>query len=106
MKIMLEKKVGRRRNALFPSAQDSVGSAVVPLLKFSTKARPVELEQKICFNLQSPKRLAIGVVLAKQCENIGLTLKQCKGKSDRVCSACGRKIRTSVLGCCVRFVQR
>ena len=37
---------------------------------------------------------SIGVVLAKQCENIGLTLKQCEGKSDRVCSACGRKIRT------------
>ena len=42
----------------------------------------------------SKQKGSIGVVLAKQCENIGLTLKQCEGKSDRVCSACGRKIRT------------
>ena len=42
----------------------------------------------------SKQKGSIGVVLAKQCENIELTLKQCEGKSDRVCSACGRKIRS------------
>ena len=68
MKVMSEltpkKKVGEEEMLFFPRYSISVDSAVVPL-KFSTKARPVKLEQEICFNLQS-KKGSIGVVLAKQ----------------------------------------
>ena len=92
------KKVGRRRNALFPSVKD-----FCRLCGCSFKVQYGE-------NLFQPAKQkgSINVVLAKQCENIGLTLKQCEGKSDRVCSACGRKIRTftsAILVCCMCFVQ-
>ena len=53
-----KKKVGRRRNALFPLQRISVDSAVVPL-KFSEEARPVKLEEKIYFNLQSKKARSV-----------------------------------------------
>ena len=42
----------------------------------------------------SKQKGSIGVVLAKQCQNLGLTFKQCEGKSHRVCNAYGWKIRT------------
>ena len=70
MKIMLEltpkKKVGEEEMLFFPPYRISVDSAV---LKFSTKARPIKLEQT------SKQKGSISIVLAKQCENIGLTLK-------------------------------
>ena len=96
MKIMSEltpkKKVGRIINALFPSVQDFCG-----LCGCSYKVQyKREARQTVTENLFQPSKQngSIGVVLAKQCENIGLTLKQCEGKSDRVCSACRRKMRT------------
>ena len=96
MKIMseltLKKKVGRRRNALSPSIQDFCGLCGCSFkVQYESQDRQTGTE-----NLFQPSKQkgSIGVVLAKQCENIGLTLKQCEGKSDRVCSACGRKIRT------------
>ena len=62
MKIMLEltpkKKVGEKEMLFFPWYRISVNSAVVPL-KFSMKARPVKLDQKICFNLQSKKARSV-----------------------------------------------
>ena len=51
---------------------------------------PARLEQKICFNKQKG---SIGVVLAKQCDEVGLKVTRSESKSDRVCAACGRKIR-------------
>ena len=58
MKIMLDlllkRKSGEEDMFFFPRYRISVDSAVVPV-KFSTKARSVKLEQKICFNLQSKK---------------------------------------------------
>ena len=88
---MLEKKVGRRRNALFPSVQDFCRLCGCSFIKvqYESQARRTGTE-----NLFQPSKQegSIGVVLAKQCENIGLTLKQCEGKSDRVCSACGRTL--------------
>ena len=93
MKIMLEKKVGRRRNALFSSVQDFCQLCGCSFIKvqYASEARQTGTE-----NLFQPSKQEglIGVVLAKQCEKIGMALKQCEGKSDRVCSACGRKIRT------------
>ena len=60
MKIMSEltpkREVGEEEMLFFPRYRISVDSAVVPL---STKARPVELEQKICFNLQSKKARSV-----------------------------------------------
>ena len=89
MKIMSEltpkRKVGEEEMLFFPRYRISVK------VQYESKARQTGTE-----NLFQPSKQkgSIGVVLAKQCENIGLTLKQCEGKSDRVCSACGRKIRT------------
>ena len=90
MKIMSEltpkKKVRQRRNALFPSVEDFCRLCGCSFkVQYGSQARQTG---------PSTKKGSIGVVLTKQCENIGLTLKQCEGKSDRVCSACGRKIRT------------
>ena len=84
-----KKKVGEEEMLFFPWYRISVNSAVVPL-KFSTKLS--QARQTGTENLFQPSKQkgSIGVVLTKQCENIGLTLKQCKGKSDRVCSACGK----------------
>ena len=94
MKIMLEltpkKKVGRRRNALFPSVQDFCGLCGCSFkVQYESQARQTGTE-----NLFQPSKQkgSIGVVLAKKCENMGLTLKQCEGKSDRVCSVCGRTL--------------
>ena len=96
MKVMSEltpkKKVGRRRNALFPSVQDFCRLCGCSFkVQYESQARQTGTE-----NLFQPSKQkgSIGVVLAKQCENIGLTLKQFEGKLDRVCSACGRKIST------------
>ena len=62
MKIMSEltpkKKVGEEEMLFFHWYRISVNSVVVPL-KFSTKARPVKLEEKICFNLQSKKARSV-----------------------------------------------
>ena len=68
------------------------GPEKFPGLSRNGPCRSVKLEQKICFNLQSKKARS---VLSSQSsvKNIGLTLKQCEGKSHRVCSAYGRKIR-------------
>ena len=96
MKIMSEltpkEKVRRRRNALFPSVQD-----FCRLCGCSFKVQyECQASQTGTENLFQPSKQkgSIGVVLAKQCENVGSTLKQCEGKSDRVCCACERKIRT------------
>ena len=96
MKIMSEltpkKKVGRRRNALFPSVKNFCRLCGCSFkVQYGSQARQIGTE-----NLLQPSKQkgSIGVVLAKQCKNIGLTLKRCEGKSDRVCSACGWKIRT------------
>ena len=62
MKVMSEltpkKKVGEEEMLFLPRYRISVDSALVPL-KFSTKARPIKLEQKICFNLQSKKARSV-----------------------------------------------
>ena len=49
--LLLKRKSGEEEMLFFPRYRISVDSAVVPF-NFSTKARPVKLEQKICFNLQ------------------------------------------------------
>ena len=41
----------------------------------------------------SKQKGSFGVILAKLCESVGLPVKYCEDKSDRVCSSCGRKIR-------------
>ena len=87
-----KKKVGRRGYVLFPSVQDFCWLCSCSCkVQYESQVRQTGTE-----NLFQPSKQKglIGVVLAKQCENIGLTMKQCEGKSDRVCSACGRKIRT------------
>ena len=84
MKIMSEltpkRKVGEEEMLFFPRYRISVK------VQYESKARQTGTE-----NLFQPSKQkgSIGVVLAKQCENMGLTLKPCEGKSDRVCSACG-----------------
>ena len=85
MKIMSEltpkKRVGRRRNALFSSVQDFCQLCGCSFkVQYGSQARQTETE-----NLFQPSKQkgSTGFVLAKQCENIGLTLKQCEGKSDR-----------------------
>ena len=95
MKIMSEptpkKKVRRRRNAHFPSVKDFCRICSCSFkVQYGGQARQIGTE-----NLFQPSKQKgwIGVVLAKKCKNMGLTLKQCEGKSDQVCSACGRKIR-------------
>ena len=96
MKIMSEltpkKKVRRRRNALFPSVQGFCRLCGCSFkVQYESQARQTGTE-----NLFQPSKQkgSIGVVLAKQCENVGLTLKQCEGKLDRVCCACEWEIRT------------
>ena len=78
MKIMSEltpkKKVRQRRNALFPSVEDFCrlcGCSFI--VQYGSQARQTGTE-----NLFQPsmKKGSIGVVLTKQCENIGLALKQ------------------------------
>ena len=90
------KKVGRRRNALFPSVKD-----FCRLCSCSFKVQYGK-------NLFQPSKQkgSINAVLAKQCENRGLTLIQCEGKSDRVRSACGRKIRTFTSAVLVRCLRQ
>ena len=86
------KESRRKRNALFPLVQDFCQLCSCSFkVQYESQARQTGSE-----NLFQPSKQkgSIGVVLAKRCENIGLTLKQCEGKSDRVCSACGREIRT------------
>ena len=53
-----KRKVGEEEMLFFPRYRISVDFAVVPL-KFSTEARPVKLEQKICLNLQSKKARSV-----------------------------------------------
>ena len=87
MKIMSEltpkRKVGEEEMLFFPRYRISVK------VQYESKARQTGTE-----NLFQPSKQkgSIGVVLAKQCENMGLTLKQCEGKLDRVCRACGRTL--------------
>ena len=59
-------------------------------VKFGSQARHIGTE-----NLFHPSKQkgSFGVILAKLCESVGLPVKYCEDKSDRVCSSCGRKIR-------------
>ena len=59
-------------------------------VKFGSQARHIGTE-----NLFQPSKQkgSFGVILAKLCESVGLPVKYCEDKSDRVCSSCGRKIR-------------
>ena len=69
-----KKKVMRRRNALFPSVQDFCRLCGCSFkVQYGSQVRQIETE-----NLFHPSKQtgSIGVVLAKQSENIGLTLKQ------------------------------
>ena len=73
-------KSQRRRNALFPLVKD--------FCRFCSCSFKVQYGE----NLFQPSKQkgSINIALAKQCEDKGLTLKQCEGKSDRVCR---RKIK-------------
>ena len=73
------KKVRRRRNALFPSVKD-----------FCRFCRSFKVQYGENLFQPSKQKGSINIALAKQCEDIGLTLKQCEGKSDRICR---RKIK-------------
>ena len=68
------KKVGQRRNALFPSVKD--------FCRFCGCSFKVRYGEN--FFQPSKQKGLINIALAEQCEDIGLTLKQCEGKSDRV----------------------
>ena len=59
-------------------------------VKFGSQARHIGTE-----NLFQPSKQkgSLGVILAKLCESVGLPVKYCEDKSDRLCSSCGRKIR-------------
>ena len=79
MKIMSEltpkRKVGEEDMLFFPRYRISVK------VQYESKARQTGTE-----NLFQPSKQkdSIGVVIAKQCENMGLTLKPCEGKSALV----------------------
>ena len=91
MKIS-EKESRAKKKCSFPSVKDFCRLCGCSFkVQYGSQARQIGTE-----NLFQPSKQkgSIGVVLVKRCENMGLTLKQCEGKSDRVCSACGRKIRT------------
>ena len=64
---------------------EKVGKGFLSILRLFLKVQYGE-------NLFQPskQKCSIDIALAKQCEDIGLTLKQCEGKSDRVCR---RKIK-------------
>ena len=86
-----KKKTGRGRRSLSPSVRDNCRLCGCSFkVKFGSQARHIGTE-----NLFQPSKQkgSFGVILAKLCESVGLPVKYCEDKSDRVCSSCGRKIR-------------
>ena len=86
-----EKKTGRGRKSLSPSLRGNCRLCGCSFkVKFGSQARHIGTE-----NLFQPSKQkgSFGVILAKLCESVGLPVKYCEHKSDRVCSSCGRKIR-------------
>ena len=86
-----KKKTGRGRKSLSPSVRDNCRLCGCSFkVKFGSQARHIGTE-----NLFQPSKQkgSFGVILAKLCESVGLPVKYCEDKSDRVCSSCGRKIR-------------
>ena len=86
-----KKKTGRGRKSLSPSVRDNCRLCGCSFkVKFGSQARHIATE-----NLFQPSKQkgSFGVILAKLCESVGLPVKYCEDKSDRVCSSCGRKIR-------------
>ena len=86
-----KKKSGRGRKSLSPSVRDNCRLCGCSFkVKFGSQARHIGTE-----NLFQPSKQkgSFGVILAKLCESVGLPVKYCEDKSDRVCSSCGRKIR-------------
>ena len=82
---------GRGRKSLSPSVRDNCRLCGCSFkVKFGSQARHIGTE-----NLFQPSKQkgSFGVILAKLCESVGLPVKYCEDKSDRVCSSCGRKIR-------------
>ena len=83
-----KKKTGRGRKTLLPSVKD-----YYRLCGYSFKVQYGSLARQIgTENLFQPSKQkgSIGVVLAKQ---VGLKVTRSASISDRVCAACGRKIR-------------
>ena len=86
-----KKKTGRGRKSLSSSVRDNCRLCGCSFkVKFGSQARHIGTE-----NLFQPSKQkgSFGVILAKLCESVGLPVKYCEDKSDRVCSSCGRKIR-------------
>ena len=86
-----KKKTGRGRRSLSPSVRDNCRLCGCSFkVKFGPQARHIGTE-----NLFQPSKQkgSFGVILAKLCESVGLPVKYCEDKSDRLCSSCGRKIR-------------
>ena len=86
-----KKKTVRGRKSLSPSVRDNFRLCGCSFkVKFGSQARHIGTE-----NLFQPSKQkgSFGVILAKLCESVGLPVKYCEDKSDRVCSSCGRKIR-------------
>ena len=86
-----KKKTGRGRKSLSPSVRDNCRLCGCSFkVKFGSQALHIGTE-----NLFQPSKQkgSFGVILAKLCESVGLPVKYCEDKSDRVCSSCGRKIR-------------
>ena len=86
-----KKKTGRGRKTLLPSVKDYCRLCGCSFkVQYGSLARQIGTE-----NLFQPSKQkgSIGVVLAKQCDEVGLKVTRSESKSDRVCAACGRKIR-------------
>ena len=86
-----KEKTGRGRKSLSPSVRDNCRLCGCSFkVKFGSQALHIGTE-----NLFQPSKQkgSFGVILAKLCESVGLPVKYCEDKSDRVCSSCGRKIR-------------
>ena len=86
-----KKKTGRGRNSFSPCVRDNCYLCGCSFkVKFGSQARQIGTE-----NLFQPSKQkgSFGVILAKLCESVGLPVKYCEDKSDRVCSSCGRKIK-------------
>lgn len=88
LELAPKKKDRQRRNALFPLVKD-----FCPLC-----GRFIRVQYRQKPGPSNWNRNFVSTFKAKRCERCcprkGLTLKQGKGKSDRVCSTCGGKIGT------------
>ena len=86
-----KKKTGRGRKTLLPSVKDYCRLCGCSFkVQYGALARQIGTE-----NLFQPSKQkgSTGVVLAKQCDEVGLKVTRSESKLDRVCAACGRKIR-------------